>query len=264
MDILKPHQKNLLLEFIPTLKLDLCAWKLIEFQLTDEVIQSGFTIMKAAEHIYELCSDKQGKIYICNDREMIIFAKLGKQTNNTKAASYIAQTFPKGTCKVFVHEIDPDYGLHKLSFVFIKSPLQINKKQKAQSPTLIDRKSRPQNIAAIADDDMFMRCIAKEGCIKGRCKEVVEFIDGKNVVEGYKKYNPDILLLDIHLPHKSGPEILREILMIDPDAYIVMFSADNARDQVLDCLKKGAKGFITKPFTKEKLHTYINKCPSIS
>ena len=65
------------------------------------------------------------------------------------------------------------------------------------------------------------------------------------------------------MPGKSGIDILEEILMFDQTAFIVMLSADTAKDNVLETRKLGAKGFVAKPFTKEKLVDMLQKCPTM-
>ena len=50
---------------------------------------------------------------------------------------------------------------------------------------------------------------------------------------------------------------------VDPQAFVVMLSADAAKDKVMKCMEMGAKGFIAKPFKGEKLYDYIRKCPTM-
>ncbi len=82
--------------------------------------------------------------------------------------------------------------------------------------------------------------------------------DGLNA---YIKYAPDILFLDINLPGLSGLEILKEILSIDPNAFVVMLSGNGNKDNVMGAVTGGAKGFVGKPFTLDKLKDYISKSP---
>lgn len=112
-----------------------------------------------------------------------------------------------------------------------------------------------QNIIMVADDDLFMReqvKIAFNGLAK-----IVEAEDGEQVLSLYKQFNPSVLLLDIHMPKKSGKIVLREILDYDEKACVIMLSADSNSKNVQESAMVGAKGFITKPFTKEVLFKYI-------
>jgi DNA-binding NarL/FixJ family response regulator len=53
------------------------------------------------------------------------------------------------------------------------------------------------------------------------------------------------------------------LLELDPDAYIVMLSGQGNRENILHSMQLGAKGFIGKPFTPEKLFSYVHKCPFV-
>ena len=126
---------------------------------------------------------------------------------------------------------------------------------------LQERQQRQDNIILIADDDLLIRSMLKKSL--GSYGDVTVLEDGTEVVDVYLKILPDILFLDIHLPGQSGFDILDEILMFDQDAYVVMLSSDSDKDNVLNTRKMGAKGFLAKPFTKEKLEESLWKCPTI-
>jgi DNA-binding NarL/FixJ family response regulator len=61
-----------------------------------------------------------------------------------------------------------------------------------------------------------------------------------------------------------GAGILTDILAVDPDAYVIMFSADSSRHNVERTALQGAKGIMAKPFSKDKLMEYIERCPTLS
>ena len=82
-------------------------------------------------------------------------------------------------------------------------------------------------------------------------------------LEMYADIAPNAIFLDINLPNISGHELLEKIIAIDPQAYVVMLSGNSDRDNIMQAMNKGAKGFVAKPFTREKLFQYIDKCPTI-
>ena len=61
----------------------------------------------------------------------------------------------------------------------------------------------------------------------------------------------------------NGHDILAKILALDSEAFIVMLTGQGSRDNVLRAVEAGAKGFVGKPFTPDKLHSYTQKCPFI-
>lgn len=124
-----------------------------------------------------------------------------------------------------------------------------------------EKKLRLDNRILLADDDAFIRGLVKKGV--ETFGDVIETAQGDTVTDLYKQHLPDIVLLDIHLPEKSGFDILKEILSYDPSAFIVMLSSDAIKDNVLNCIQYGAKGFIGKPFVRDVLVRYISMCDTI-
>jgi two-component system chemotaxis response regulator CheY len=195
--------------------------------------------------------NKEGKLYICNNREILMLLRWGPNHNTAEISKSVEERLPAGSCEVHAHEPTPE-GIAKFEMLITyKKPV-----------ALADlRRARREKIILIADDDMYMRMLVKKGASDGAT--VHEIADGGEVLAAYKKYVPDILFLDIHMPNKEGTDILQDILALDSNAYIIMLSADSSRENVSLALKQGAKGFLTKPFTKEKLQEYIRKCPTI-
>jgi DNA-binding NarL/FixJ family response regulator len=60
---------------------------------------------------------------------------------------------------------------------------------------------------------------------------------------------PDIILLDLGLPDGSGLELLSDLKLQLPKAYIIVVSGHNDQDIVRDAVSRGAMGFILKPFS---------------
>ncbi len=107
----------------------------------------------------------------------------------------------------------------------------------------------------IADDDDSIREILK---IMLKDFEVVEASDGDEAVEMYKKFKPDIVLIDILMPGTNGVSATKKILEMDPNAIILGISAF-AQSKGEDLLKAGAREIIRKPFTRKRLKETIEK-----
>lgn len=70
--------------------------------------------------------------------------------------------------------------------------------------------------------------------------------DGKEAVSLYKKYRPDVLLMDIRMKEMSGLEAAAEILKEYPDARILLLTTFLDDEYIITALKLGAKGYILK------------------
>ena len=155
--------------------------------------------------------------------------------------------------------------LRKMSTMGMKQ-IQIDLMEKNTSIDLIDdlytrRVERKKNVIMIADDDAFVR--KSMSSLLAACGNIEEIDTGEKVTKAYLKHNPDFLLLDIHMPGKTGLEIIEEIMEFDADAFIIVLSADSSSENVLSALDNGASGFLTKPPSQEKIQDYLNKCITI-
>ena len=121
---------------------------------------------------------------------------------------------------------------------------------------------RKKNIVMIADDDLFIRKLIRAGL--GGMAEFIEVDNGADVEKNYVNHEPDILFLDIHLPNKSGMDIISQICAVDNSAYIIMLSSDSSPENVKRAIEMGAKGFMSKPFKKDRLLQYFSDCPTIA
>ena len=65
-----------------------------------------------------------------------------------------------------------------------------------------------------AEDDRLMRLEMKEK-MTAKGWEVIEAVDGKEALVKYKKYRPDIVVLDVNMPKRSGLEVLQLIRVND-------------------------------------------------
>lgn len=119
------------------------------------------------------------------------------------------------------------------------------------------RQDRAEIEILIVEDDAFSRRLISVALNQFK---VIFAEDGQQALAAYLQNAPDIMFLDIGLPDVSGQDVLKKTLSFDPNAYIVMLSGNSQSDNVMAAIKSGAKGFVGKPFTKDKLMQYINKC----
>lgn len=109
----------------------------------------------------------------------------------------------------------------------------------------------------IVDDSMFMRRQIKMMIAEGEDKEIIEASNGMESIQLYQAEKPDLVLLDITMPDKSGIEVLEELLAINPKANIIMCSALGQEQMIADALRIGAKDFLVKPIKKEQLQSVL-------
>jgi two-component system chemotaxis response regulator CheY len=111
----------------------------------------------------------------------------------------------------------------------------------------------------IADDASFMRQMIRD-IIDSEGYEVVgEATDGMEVVDKYKELHPDIVMMDIVMPKRSGIDAVKAIMEIAPKANVVMCSALGQETLVMEAIQAGAKDFIVKPFKPEAVLATLKK-----
>jgi len=88
--------------------------------------------------------------------------------------------------------------------------------------------------------------------------EVIVATNGEEAVRNYKKFKPEVVLMDVLMPIMDGIEATKEIKKIDPQAKIIGLTA-YARHKGKELIEAGALEIIEKPFTKKQLIELIEK-----
>lgn len=88
---------------------------------------------------------------------------------------------------------------------------------------------------------------------------VAEAEDAEGAMKGFAESKPDIVLLDLILPGKSGVEILADIKKKDPSARVLVITAVEQAEIDRRLSEKGAAGILRKPFSVEEFKGAIAK-----
>ena len=113
-------------------------------------------------------------------------------------------------------------------------------------------------ILAVDDNPNITQMVAKFFRLKKGDYGVDIASSGKEALSKYRTYKPDVVILDITMPEMDGIETLTKLMIMDPTASVIMASAAGTSEIIDQCLKKGAKGFVEKPFAPDELLTIIN------
>lgn len=82
--------------------------------------------------------------------------------------------------------------------------------------------------------------------------ELEKAFDGKEALEKFESFQPDLLILDLMLPEMDGLEVCREIRKTSQVPIIMLTAKDSEIDKVLG-LELGADDYVTKPFSNREL-----------
>ena len=78
------------------------------------------------------------------------------------------------------------------------------------------------------------------------CDVVGNVPDGSAVLEAAQRLQPDVIVLDLHLPNVNGLEVCRQIRGVNLEAIIVVFTAMNDPEIRRRCSEVGASAFVSK------------------
>lgn len=86
-------------------------------------------------------------------------------------------------------------------------------------------------------------------------KNILTTTDSREVVQIYLNHNPDLILLDLKMPHLDGFQVLEQLNQIKEDEYlpVIMITAQNDQDSKMRALALGAREFIGKPFDQAEI-----------
>ena len=77
--------------------------------------------------------------------------------------------------------------------------------------------------------------------------------NGEEAITLFKSSNPEVITMDITMPHVDGIECIEQIVGIEPNVRILVISALNDKATGMEALEKGAMGFINKPFSENDI-----------
>jgi NarL family two-component system response regulator LiaR len=82
---------------------------------------------------------------------------------------------------------------------------------------------------------------------------VGEATDGEEAVQQTRALAPDVIVLDLKMPNKSGLDAIREIKQDNPEARILVLTSFDDDDKVFPAIKLGAQGYLLKDSMPEQL-----------
>ncbi len=106
---------------------------------------------------------------------------------------------------------------------------------------------------------MIIRRAIERTLVPSLFDEIRTAADGLRAIEEFKDFMPDVVTLDITMPHMDGIATLEELLQIKPDTKIMIVSALADDSTAIEALTMGADQFICKPFTNEELVAAVNE-----
>ena len=120
-----------------------------------------------------------------------------------------------------------------------------------QTPTAARR-------VVIVDDHAMFRSGVKHD-IGSRVHIVGEGEDVPTAVAAVLKAQPDVVLLDVHLPGGGGVEVIKQVHVTEPEIRFLALSVSDAAEDVIGVIRAGARGYVTKSISADELVDAIGR-----
>jgi two-component system chemotaxis response regulator CheY len=111
----------------------------------------------------------------------------------------------------------------------------------------------------VVDDAMIMRKMIRDVAVSSGWEVAGEASNGVEAVALYQTLRPDLVTLDLVMPLMGGNEALRQIRAVDPEARVVVVTALDQKQTLMECIRDGAIDFIVKPFDRDRIANLLNK-----
>ncbi len=102
----------------------------------------------------------------------------------------------------------------------------------------------------IVDDEAFIRVLLMQTLeeLEDQGVELLAAADGKEALDMARQEHPNLIFLDVMMPHLSGYEVCRQVKETEPQMYVVLLTAKGQAVDKEQGRAAGADEYVTKPF----------------
>lgn len=110
----------------------------------------------------------------------------------------------------------------------------------------------------IVDDSLIVRNAIERNVRHPEITEIFQADNGVTALQLYYQHFPELVTMDLTMPHLDGLACLQEIQKSPQAASILVISALNSHRAAMEAVARGACGFLVKPFTASELTEAMN------
>ena len=118
---------------------------------------------------------------------------------------------------------------------------------------LVQLTQETKKLSAMVVEDERVANELLSSTFKNFFSDVRSCFNGKEALEAYLKYTPDIVFVDIIMSEMDGIELSRRIREIDPNQIIIVISASNDIKKISESIEVCVNSFIQKPIDTKKI-----------
>ncbi|MEH7384292.1 response regulator transcription factor [Bacillus sp. JJ1521] len=109
------------------------------------------------------------------------------------------------------------------------------------------------SIVIIDDHQLFREGVKRILDFEPTFQVVAEGDDGEQAVALIEEHNPDVVIMDINMPHLNGIEATKQLIDTYPDTKVIILSIHDDESYVTHALKTGATGYLLKEMDADSL-----------
>ena len=111
----------------------------------------------------------------------------------------------------------------------------------------------------VVDDSNIIRRKIERSNQNERLEIVGTASNGLEALNVFRKTDPDVVTMDITMPEMDGIQCVEQLVALKSSILILVVSAMADKATAIEALKKGANGFLCKPFTDKQLNDALNE-----
>ena len=108
-------------------------------------------------------------------------------------------------------------------------------------------------VLVVDDHALFRRGLQMVLKSEGDIEVVGEAADGNEAVEKAQESMPDVILMDVRMPHRSGIEATQQIKELLPHVKILMLTISDEEADLYEAIKAGASGYLLKEISIDEV-----------
>jgi two-component system, chemotaxis family, chemotaxis protein CheY len=125
-------------------------------------------------------------------------------------------------------------------------------------PARLSSSLQPIRMLIVDDSNIVRRRIERSQQIPD-LQVVGSAADGREALEMFRATDPDVVTMDITMPHMDGIECVERLVQMKPEVLILVISALADKATAVEAMEKGANGFLHKPFSDRQLNEALEE-----
>jgi CheY-like chemotaxis protein len=89
---------------------------------------------------------------------------------------------------------------------------------------------------------------------------VLHAVNGQDAIDKIPELLPNLIITDIKMPVKGGDEVIKFAKQFNPKIPVIVITGYTSLDIANECVRMGADGFLSKPFTIAQLRREVGNC----